>query len=445
MNISADQLQKAMEDFDQNMRNHAEWSAWTENRSYKFAIMYNGRIYPVKQILAMATGHPKNSFSGGAEANTVVKACGLKIISLRASSWSIKSDSDAIKGLDKSAFTQGTGIPIEIRPFFLEHELQAGERYPVKLICNGGRFDAFIAMENSQTGRTRLFWHKDFINELAARFPVHYDCIQENELVDGLPTAQMRLTRLEGFNSYIVTFQEVEPTNIEWSEEELEAAVRGYLLMREQEVAGSTYNKAEINRTLREGKLSKRSKASIEYRMQNISSVLRDIDEPIISGYLPAQNVGAKTKTKIQSILDRLEGCKKEDYELTNDQEVLDTRVKRLLKRKMNAVPPGQQSPTQSTITTLSYFRDPSVKTWVLQASRGHCEACTKPAPFANKDGLPYLEVHHVITLAEGGPDTVNNAVALCPNCHRRCHLSNDGEAYTAHLYTSVQRLQKNQ
>ncbi|WP_256325004.1 HNH endonuclease signature motif containing protein [Nitrosomonas sp. Nm132] len=37
-------------------------------------------------------------------------------------------------------------------------------------------------------------------------------------------------------------------------------------------------------------------------------------------------------------------------------------------------------------------------------------------------DGSPYLEVHHKIPLAFGGEDTVVNAIALCPNCHREAH-----------------------
>ncbi|HDR7378766.1 TPA: HNH endonuclease [Bacillus toyonensis] len=38
------------------------------------------------------------------------------------------------------------------------------------------------------------------------------------------------------------------------------------------------------------------------------------------------------------------------------------------------------------------------------------------------KDGTPYLEVHHVVPLATGGEDSVENAVALCQNCHRKAH-----------------------
>ncbi|MEC5166165.1 putative HNH restriction endonuclease [Flavobacterium sp. PL11] len=34
----------------------------------------------------------------------------------------------------------------------------------------------------------------------------------------------------------------------------------------------------------------------------------------------------------------------------------------------------------------------------------------------------PYLEVHHKKPLAEDGDDTIENAFALCPNCHRHAH-----------------------
>ncbi|TAL84944.1 MAG: HNH endonuclease [Rhodanobacter sp.] len=32
------------------------------------------------------------------------------------------------------------------------------------------------------------------------------------------------------------------------------------------------------------------------------------------------------------------------------------------------------------------------------------------------------LEVHHVVPLAEHGDDTLANAAALCPHCHRELH-----------------------
>ena len=53
---------------------------------------------------------------------------------------------------------------------------------------------------------------------------------------------------------------------------------------------------------------------------------------------------------------------------------------------------------------------------------------CEKDAPFKDKNGKPYLESHHVITLAEGGPDAIFNTVAMCPNCHRKVHTLNAKE-----------------
>jgi 5-methylcytosine-specific restriction protein A len=69
------------------------------------------------------------------------------------------------------------------------------------------------------------------------------------------------------------------------------------------------------------------------------------------------------------------------------------------------------------------YLRNPDVIAEVLMRAGGVCDVCQSPAPFDRRtDGSPYLEVHHKIRLADGGDDTVDNAIALCPNCHRHQH-----------------------
>ena len=73
------------------------------------------------------------------------------------------------------------------------------------------------------------------------------------------------------------------------------------------------------------------------------------------------------------------------------------------------------------------YDRNPDVVAEVLARANGVCEVCRKPAPFRRaKDGSLYLEVHHKVQLAANGEDTVENAIAVCPNCHRCAHF---GEA----------------
>jgi hypothetical protein len=87
--------------------------------------------------------------------------------------------------------------------------------------------------------------------------------------------------------------------------------------------------------------------------------------------------------------------------------------------RLQNSSPDAQKI----SVVTTAFVRNPYVATAVLKRANGKCEACGKPAPFLRaKDGEPYLEVHHIVQLAKGGKDTVKNAQALCPNCHRRAH-----------------------
>lgn len=74
-----------------------------------------------------------------------------------------------------------------------------------------------------------------------------------------------------------------------WSVEEVEATVASYFEMLRLELAGVPYNKSERNAQLRP-LLDNRSKAAVEYKLQNISAVLVNHGQAYIRGYLPAQN-----------------------------------------------------------------------------------------------------------------------------------------------------------
>lgn len=88
------------------------------------------------------------------------------------------------------------------------------------------------------------------------------------------------------------------------------------------------------------------------------------------------------------------------------------------LKRLANADP--RPKPVAEIVP--GFIRNPDVIAEVLHRAAANCESCGKPAPFTTKASRPYLEVHHRTPLAEGGDDTVENAIALCPNCHREAH-----------------------
>lgn len=66
--------------------------------------------------------------------------------------------------------------------------------------------------------------------------------------------------------------------------------------------------------------------------------------------------------------------------------------------------------------------RNEKVSSYTKHRANGVCDLCGNEAPFKNSFGQPYLECHHVIYIANDGPDRIYNTVALCPNCHKRIH-----------------------
>lgn len=71
------------------------------------------------------------------------------------------------------------------------------------------------------------------------------------------------------------------------------------------------------------------------------------------------------------------------------------------------------------------YIRDAFVVEYAKRRANGLCQLCGQRAPFSNKEGSPYLECHHIEWISSGGSDTIENTVALCPNCHRKMHVLN--------------------
>ena len=66
------------------------------------------------------------------------------------------------------------------------------------------------------------------------------------------------------------------------------------------------------------------------------------------------------------------------------------------------------------------------ISEYIKRKANGVCQLCKKKDPFLNQKGVPYLETHHIIWLSKGGEDSIQNTVALCPNCHRKMHILNN-------------------
>lgn len=89
--------------------------------------------------------------------------------------------------------------------------------------------------------------------------------------------------------------------------------------------------------------------------------------------------------------------------------------------------------PTIREATVLLRARSAAVREAVLVRAGGKCELCNEPG-FVTVAGSIYLETHHVVPLADGGPDHTSNVVAVCPKDHRRAHFAAQRDEIAAEL-----------
>ncbi|MFC1559176.1 HNH endonuclease [Gemmatimonadota bacterium] len=358
-------------------------------------------------------------------------------------SWEIQSPSIAIKHMDKSAFIhRGTAIPSEVVFFFLSEDIS---RKDIQLLLDDKRYAARIIREE-ESGRHRLFWQADLAEMIRSKFTSFHDAYSTNMTVQGVvPNIRFTLESEDEFRisleGPIDTAEIMEDSGSTWSDQELEATIESYFVMLRREQLNEKINKAEVNRQLRSLELSERTKGSVEYRMQNISAVLQELMHPIIRGYVPQENVGSHVSERIRQIIFHKGLLAESDYHPTADRHELTAKVKNILRKGGTGRPKGQESPKRKETTGSAIERDPLVKAWILQNAVGVCELCQQEGPFHDKEGNLFLEVHHVDFLADGGADTVSNAVALCPNCHRMSHYSADVEQMRHQLRDTIERL----
>ena len=85
----------------------------------------------------------------------------------------------------------------------------------------------------------------------------------------------------------------------------------------------------------------------------------------------------------------------------------------------------SRRQPVNRKVASTTYERNAYVAELARRRADGRCQLCGRTAPFETRQGEPYLEIHHIDRLSRGGSDTIENTVALCPNCHRKMHLLN--------------------
>jgi len=90
----------------------------------------------------------------------------------------------------------------------------------------------------------------------------------------------------------------------DWTEQEVQLIVADYFAMLEGELQGEPYKKSEHRRALNP-LLAGRSDGSVEFKHQNISSVLVEMGLPYVEGYKPRGNYQGLLATEVESFLDQ--------------------------------------------------------------------------------------------------------------------------------------------
>jgi hypothetical protein len=128
---------------------------------------------------------------------------------------------------------------------------------------------------------------------------------------------------------------------------------------------------------------------------------------------------------------------------LTKDPELRDSDLSTASLQELRAEALLSARPTAARKKHLAnYFsRSRRIHAFVMARAYGYCEACAASAPFLKFDGSPYLEPHHTTRLADEGPDHPATVIALCPNCHRKAHSSQDKAAFNAKLRKKARQL----
>jgi 5-methylcytosine-specific restriction protein A len=95
-------------------------------------------------------------------------------------------------------------------------------------------------------------------------------------------------------------------------------------------------------------------------------------------------------------------------------------------------IPDGPIGKKQGNLnkSSTSWYRDPSISKIALEKSGFSCEIDKEHETFISKSsGTRFFEAHHLIPMEyqkdfKYSLDVPENIVSLCPNCHRRVHLS---------------------
>ncbi|MFX4301517.1 HNH endonuclease [Alicyclobacillus tolerans] len=128
--------------------------------------------------------------------------------------------------------------------------------------------------------------------------------------------------------------------------------------------------------------------------------------------------------------------------QLTNQSEETEdpviSQIDSLYELRQAALDSSSVQSTVSARIVHTRKRSEAIRLYALKRSQGVCEACNEPAPFLTVRNEPYLEVHHLRRLSDGGPDHPEWVAGICPTCHRRAHYAIDAQKFNSGIAQKI-------
>ena len=145
------------------------------------------------------------------------------------------------------------------------------------------------------------------------------------------------------------------------------------------------------------------------YDKQQISDILKN-DEQDFSNIIQLLSISKDNDLKLSDLI-------------INEEVEFKKSSKDISQNRLSRINKSNTNPERLKVYSFTYKRNPDIVAEALYRAKGICEQCLEPAPFLRaSDNSPYLEVHHKISLSNAGEDTLDNVIAICPNCHRKIH-----------------------
>jgi len=174
------------------------------------------------------------------------------------------------------------------------------------------------------------FFETDFKNKDITRFPARIKATalalkESNNIGEFYISHEKRIITIRSVNNKI----NIDNKRKAWSIDEINAIVDDYMSMLLQDLKGEKYNKTSHREKLKP-QLNNRTDGSIEFKHQNISAALIDLDYPYIDGYKPRFNYQSELFQVISKKTEEI------DFDLPN---IIDNNLNKTKKSSKDLTP----------------------------------------------------------------------------------------------------------